>query len=112
MQIRSMVAAEWAASERARTPSDRQLFDPDDNLQVGAWYLSKLVKRYRQTDNALCYALADYNAGRTHVLRWMRGAARTNSANFVAQIDFPTTQRYVQTVLERYAFYRAQFAME
>ena len=37
--------------------------------------LSKLLKRYHQTDNALPYALADYNAGRGNVLRLVLRAA-------------------------------------
>ena len=66
----------------------------------GARYLGKLLKRYAHTDNPTVYALADYNAGRTHVLRWNKGAA-TNSAAFLAQIDYPGTQHYVRSILER-----------
>ena len=40
----------------------------------------------------LPYALADYNAGRAHVLRWAKEAARTNSALFLQNMDYPGTR--------------------
>jgi soluble lytic murein transglycosylase len=56
------------------------------------------------------YALADYNAGRGNVLKWMKGAASTNSAAFLAAMDFPSTKHYIETVMERREHYRPQFA--
>jgi soluble lytic murein transglycosylase len=67
------------------------------------------MQRYRNTDNPLPYALADYNAGRANVLRWNKGQAATNSTAFIQQIDFPTTRQYVKNVLGRYEEYRRTF---
>jgi soluble lytic murein transglycosylase len=111
MQIRAPAAEEWAQAEQIRPFTHGHLIDPATNTLAGAWYLSKLLKRYRQADNPLPYALADYNAGRTHVLRWMEGTiAKTNSRQFLAQMDFPGTQKYVQSVIKRYGYYRPAFA--
>ena len=63
-------------------------------------------QRYQKTDNPLPYALADYNAGRSHVLRWNKDAASTNNAVFIEQMDFPSTRQYVKTVMRRYEYYR------
>ena len=63
--------------------------NPATNTLIGAWYLEKLLKRYAQTDNPIPYVLADYNAGRSNVLKWNQGRAATNSAAFLWQIDFP-----------------------
>lgn len=112
MQIRSLAAEEWAQAERLLFFSRQQLFDPETNIRAGAWYLSKLRKRYLGTDDPVPYALADYNAGRAHVLRWMRGAAKTNSAVFLAQMDFPGTRFYIKAVVERCARYRPGFPPE
>jgi len=71
--------------------------------------LQKLLKRYEQTDNPLPYALADYNAGRGNVLKWKQGAAVTNSAAFLAQINFPGTRSYVESVMRRYEHYAPIF---
>ena len=106
MQIMEDTAGDWAKAERVPFFFHAQLFDPAKNTQAGAWYLRKLLRRYPQTDNPVPYALADYNAGRGNVLRWMKGAAATNSVVFIAQIDFPGTKNYVLTVSQRYQRYR------
>ena len=109
MQIRERTAAEWAQSEHVLLFTHRQLFDPAKNTLAGAWYLHKLLGRYQQTDNALPYALADYNAGRTHVLAWAKAAAATNSTRFVEEIGFPATKDYVRAVMKRYYYYQQAF---
>jgi soluble lytic murein transglycosylase len=110
MQIRSLAAAEWAEAERLLFFSHEHLLDPNINIRAGAWYLGKLLKRYGQSDDPVTYALADYNAGRTHVLRWMRGTAKTNSAAFLVEMDFPGTRSYIQAVRERRGRYQTTFA--
>jgi soluble lytic murein transglycosylase len=109
MQVREPTVREWAAAEHYRLFHPQQLLDPDTNARAGAWYLSRLLQRYAQTDNPLAYTLADYNAGRSNVRQWNQGSAATNSAVFQAQIGFPGTQRYVQEVLQRYEHYRPLF---
>jgi soluble lytic murein transglycosylase len=109
MQVNKLAAQEWAAAEGLRSFRHEALFDPAKNTLAGTWYLAKLLKRYQKTDNPIPYALADYNAGRSNVLRWLRGSAASHSAAFVAQIDFPSTQRYVQAILARHEHYRPIF---
>jgi soluble lytic murein transglycosylase len=106
MQVNRLAAQEWAMAEGLRFFRHEELFDPGKNTLAGTWYLRKLLKRYEKMDNPVPYALADYNAGRNNVLRWMRGPAVSNSAAFITQIDFPSTQHYVQTILVRYERYR------
>ena len=55
------------------------------------------------------YALADYNAGRGNVLKWMKGNAVTNSAAFIGQIGFPSTRDYVRAVQRQRLKYAGQF---
>ncbi len=106
MQIRAEAAGEWARAEKIPSVTQEQLFDPVTNTLAGTWYLGKLLKRYQKTDNPLPYALADYNAGRSPVLRWSKGAATTNNTLFIEQMDYPSTRKYVKTVLRRYEYYR------
>ncbi|HOX03134.1 MAG TPA: lytic transglycosylase domain-containing protein [Candidatus Paceibacterota bacterium] len=107
MQIREPAAREWAQAENIRGFHMNLLVDPMINTRAGTWYLRKLMRRYTATDNPIAYALADYNAGRTHVLRWNGGAALTNSARFLEQMDFPGTRQYVLDVQARLEHYRA-----
>ncbi len=109
MQLREAAAQEWADAEHLDKFEHEHCLDPGTNTLAGTWYLKKLLKRYTQTDNALPYALADYNAGRGNVLKWSKGAATTNSSAFVEQIGFPATKEYIRSVLRRYEKYRPTF---
>jgi soluble lytic murein transglycosylase len=109
MQLREAAAGEWAHAERVSGFTPQSLFDPNTNTFAGAWYLQRLIKRYADTDNPLPYALADYNAGRSNVLKWNHGSAATNSLAFINQIGFPGTKGYVRSVLRREQHYRPVF---
>jgi len=106
MQIQEEAAREWAEAEGVRPFVHELCLDPGTNTMAGAFYLGKLLKRYSRSDNPLPYALADYNAGRGNVLNWNNGAAATNSAIFVAQIGFPGTRLYVNSVMRRRELYK------
>jgi peptidoglycan lytic transglycosylase len=106
MQIQEVTAREWADAEHVRSFAHEYCLDPGTNTLAGTFYLGKLLKRYAKADNPVPYALADYNAGRSNVLRWNGGAAATNSAVFIEQIGFPGTRNYVQSVMWHYSFYR------
>lgn len=110
MQLREPAAFEWAEAEKVKPFDHDLMFSPATNTLAGAWYLAKLMRRYTRTDNPIPYALADYNAGRGHVLRWNKGAAATNSAAFLAKIDFPTTRDYIIAVTQRRLHYQPEYA--
>lgn len=109
MQIMDPTAREWAEAQRLNVFAPALLRDPAQNIDCGAWYLRKLLPRYAKTDDAVPYALADYNAGRGNVLRWMKDEAVTNSAAFIERIGFPSTQAYVRAVMERRGKYAGQW---
>lgn len=109
MQMTEPAANEWAEAERLRAFQPGDLLNPATNAYAGTYYLGKLLKRYPQADNPMPYALADYNAGRTHVLRWSKGAAATNSAAFLAQMDYPGTRQYILAIMKRRLHYLPDF---
>jgi soluble lytic murein transglycosylase len=109
MQVREAAAFEWADTEKIHPFWHEKIVDPEINILCGSHYLAKLIRRYLKTDNPAAYALADYNAGRTHVLRWNKGAARTNSTIFLAQVDYPATRQYALNVLGRRERYKHDF---
>lgn len=109
MQIREPAAREWAEAEHITGFQHEHILDPGSNTLAGAWYLAKLLRRYPHTDDPVPYALADYNAGRGNVLKWNQGAAATNSEQFLAQMTFPGTRRYIETVVRRREHYRQAF---
>ena len=109
MQIMGDTGKEWASAQRVSLFSKYLLFDSAKNIDCGTWYLRKLLARYPKTDDPVPYALADYNAGRGKVLKWMTNEASTNSAAFVEQIGFPSTREYVRGVMRRKEKYAGQF---
>ena len=79
--------------------TDRQLKEPETNIQLGTWYLGYLLKEFNGDE---VQALAAYNAGRGHVESWIK---EKNWNGMVDTIPFPETRMYVKTVLiyqERY----------
>ena len=109
MQIREDAAREWADAEHIGGFDHEQCVNPYTNTLAGTWYLNKLLRRYSRADDPIPFALADYNAGRGNVLKWLTNSAATNSAAFVGQIAFPGTKAYVLAVQERYRRYRSRF---
>jgi soluble lytic murein transglycosylase len=109
MQIMENTGLEWAGAQSVPLFSQHMLMNAGKNVDCGTWYLRKVMGRYRRVDNPVPYALADYNAGRGNVLKWMKGEAATNSALFIEQIGFPSTRDYVRTVMHRREKYKDQF---
>lgn len=109
MQIMKATAEDWAKAEHVHLFTHYQLYDPARNTQCGSWYLRRLLQRYRTADNPVPYALAAYNAGPGNVTKWSKGAAATNSTEFLKQMDFPGTKKYVASVSRRYEHYRKSF---
>jgi soluble lytic murein transglycosylase len=112
MQVSEVAARDWAIAKGLPNFRADELLVPETNLEVGGWYLSKAVQRWNAADDALPFALAEYNAGKSRVDRWIRAALqKTNGQpvtahSFQESIDYPSTARYVRTILARYDFYK------
>jgi len=109
MQIRDLAAREWAEAEKIPGFAHEQIVDPGSNTLAGAWYIAKLLKRYRHTDNPVPFALADYNAGRTKVRQWLKGPAATNSSAFLDAMTYPGTRDYIRTIMNDRQRFRKDF---
>jgi soluble lytic murein transglycosylase len=111
MQVTEPAASEWAAAEGIETFSPEDLFDPKVNLDAGTWYLARALRHWAHMDDPVPFALAEYNAGRSRVRRWVDAGA--NSAKELeAVIDFPSTKEYIASIMRRYRLYleRGAFA--
>ncbi len=109
MQLREDAAREWADAEGIEAFEHEHCLNPVTNTLAGAFYLGKLLKRFRAGRRSPPYALAAYNAGRSNALKWATGEAATNSARFIEQIAFPATRAYVLAVLDRARKYQRDF---
>ncbi len=111
MQVGEAAARDWAKAEKIETFVPTDLFDPKVNLDVGVWYLAKAAERWKEKDDPIPFLLAEYNAGRKRVDRWIHAtgrAERTQAADLLAVIDFPTTRKYIDDIVARKRFYQAR----
>ena len=110
MQVGEGAARDWATAEKIETFVPTDLFDAKTNCEVGVWYLKKALTRWKAKANPIPFALAEYNAGRTRVDRWIVATdlgEKATAEDLIAAIDFPTTRRYVEDIVRRYRYYQA-----
>jgi len=96
--------AEWVAS-KLDVWSDGEgpvLTDPEDNLELGVWYLAYLGDAY---GDGSALALAAYNAGPGNVDEWVQEAGGQESFT-LSDIEFPETREYVERVERFYRLYK------
>ncbi len=109
MQVGEAAARDWALAEKIETFMPTDLFDPKTNVEVGTWYFKKALERWKEKANPVPFALAEYNAGRVRVDRWVEESGRGEEAtarDLLLAIDFPTTRRYIDDITARYRFYQ------
>jgi soluble lytic murein transglycosylase len=110
MQVSEKAANEWAHEHKIDNFHIEQLFDPKTNLEAGSWYLRRALDRWQNQTDPLPFALAEYNAGASRVQRWV-GTDGATTSQFLENIDFPTTRNYIESILNRYAFYKKRGRM-
>jgi len=113
MQVSERAANEWARENKIAGFSPDQLFEPNTNLQAGTWYLHRAMEQWTHQSDPIPFALAEYNAGASRAQRWSggNGLAEIPEHQFLQNIDFPGTRRYVESIIERYKFYRRRGRM-
>jgi len=93
MQLMPRTAA-FAAEQLGIEFKEEKLFDPAFNINLGVFYLARLLRRFpTQRD-----AIAAYNAGEGNVSNWL--------ARDLNRIPFPETRRYVARVTRAQWVYR------
>ena len=111
MQVSQAAANDWAKAHKVETFKPADLFAPRMNLEIGSWYLKKALVHWAAKDDPVPFALAEYNAGRTWVDRWIaatRLGDAVTAADLRTRIGFPSTRAYVETIIKRRAYYAAE----
>ncbi len=96
---------EWIAQTIKLPSFDRsRLFESDTAINLGTWYISHLMKKFR---NDPLLVAAAYNAGPEAVAGWMDKNGRSRDRDeFVESIPYAETRGYVKKVLRNYSEYR------
>ena len=111
MQVTEAAASDWARQNKRPGFVPTDLYSPRVNIEVGAWCLKKALQRYAGKDDPVTFALAQYNAGKSRVDKWLDAANQGSSVtagDLRDTISFPGTRGYVDAIIDRYHFYQRQ----
>ncbi len=88
--------------------SQDMLFDPEANIQIGCWYLSRLYSEFGDTD----LVIAAYNAGSGNVSKWLKNVELSRSGKNLDSIPFQETKKYLKKVKNSYKMYKILYENE
>lgn len=84
--------AKWGAEEIGIGEFNIDLlFDPETNIRIGCWYISRLLNQYKSLESAL----AAYNAGSGNVTKWLNDTAYSSDGITLKHIPFKETKNYL-----------------
>lgn len=86
------ITRDWGAEELNLKNVD--IFDPETNIRLGCWYLSKLYKEFGKLD----LVIAAYNGGSGNVKKWLENNEYSKDGENLHDIPFKQTSKYVEKV--------------
>lgn len=95
-------AVDWAKANNVPCPEAGVLFSPRINLEIGCWYLSDGLRRFRDYKCAKELALARYNAGLSRANKWK---PKDKNGEVIENITIASTKKYVKNIMNRYRRY-------
>ena len=78
------------------------LYEPNDNIRIGCYYLSYLYQKFNDQTLTLCA----YNAGENTVKMWLANENYSQDGKTLNYIPYPQTKTYVDKILYGVRFYR------
>ncbi|MDO5707428.1 MAG: lytic transglycosylase domain-containing protein [Andreesenia angusta] len=94
----------WISQKKDMKDFDKQmLFNPEDNINMGTWLLTYLIKEYDGNEDT---ALAAYNAGIGNVNEWLNTNEYSSDGIILDYIPFKETSDYVKKVKSTYKRYK------
>lgn len=103
MQLKPSAAVQdWANSYSVELPCEGVLFEPKLNIEIGAWYLSRAIKKWQDYKYCEELALSEYNAGRSRAEKWKPD---NKYDDVIDRIKIESTRDYVQSIMNKYFEY-------
>lgn len=95
---------EWVCKSQAKDGDLKKsdIHVPEQNVKIGALFISMLIKKYKNEVLALCA----YNAGMTAVDRWLRENDEFKKSADTEHIPYPETKEYVRRVRRAKKMYK------
>ncbi len=106
MQVRPTTAVkEWAETNHVSIEGEGVVFYPALNIDIGAWYLSRAMKRWEKYKYAEELALSEYNAGFKGMSSWIPA---NPEGEVLSNIRIKSTKNYVSDIMNRYDYYASR----
>ncbi len=105
LMVDNGAVAEWANSMGVAIPPRGVLFRPEVNIDIGAWYLARALKRWEKYKHCYELALSQYNAGEGAVRDWVPDSF---DGDVVSKITISSTRAYVLAIMDRYKYYASR----
>ncbi len=110
MQIKpSGAVADWVKINNINLSCEGILFIPELNLEIGAWYLGRAIKKWGAYKDCIQLALCEYNAGGTRAYAWR---PENPDDSMINNIKIPSTKKYVSGIIQKYEEYRKKNSFE
>ncbi len=104
MQLMDATAAECAKKGKLTL---RDIMQPEENINIGAYYLAFLLDMYGGNVKS---AAAAYNAGHGRVDGWLLQEKYAADGTELTRIPFPETERYVKKITFYQKIYELRLA--
>jgi soluble lytic murein transglycosylase len=108
MQLTKAAASDFAGIKGFPPLHEEQIIEPELNVEIGCWYLSRSIERYGSSPHPILFALLRYNAGESRADGWLQQASASPPPNgasiedhYLSFVDFPKTRAYVRRILKR-----------
>ena len=78
------------------------LFDGNQNVRFGCFYLRYLLNKFKDSDTAICA----YNAGEGNVSNWLKNPLYSEDGRTLKSVPFSETQEYREKIKKTFAKYK------
>ncbi|MEF9475230.1 MAG: lytic transglycosylase domain-containing protein, partial [Candidatus Mariimomonas ferrooxydans] len=103
MQLMPFTAHKIKEELEITLKDDDEIYDVRKNIFMGTHYLSLLMGEFKE----IHLAVAAYNAGEYTVRKWVLNSKHESMEEFIEDIPYRETRRYVKRVLRSYWQYRS-----
>jgi len=103
MQLIPSTARQMGRRLGLRRFSVEDLYRPQLNIELGVEHLRELLEEF---EGNLLAAIAAYNAGREIVRQWLQNCSTEEPEDFILEIKFEETKKFVQRVMRSYWRYK------
>lgn len=90
------------AKHVGRPYTDDVLYDPEGNIQFGAWYIGHLLQKFK---GQIALGAGSFNAGPKAMARWLDKNGDRPLDEFIELCPYRETREYMKKLLEIYARY-------